>query len=208
MSRPPLRCKGNDGRSIAWSGLTAEFKPFQEVEVMAKVAGYVKKIYVDVGDRVQEGQLLAILEIPEMANETARRLLTVERSNAEVDRGRKMRSSCRVRTPDGSCHLYAPCGCSENETGTRCAARNRRCSKQGSDGGGAGCRGKIESVCCSAGSRHDEGRIEQERKHEGVHPRTAPFTGVVTKRYADTGSMIQAGTASQTQAMPLFVFPK
>jgi RND family efflux transporter MFP subunit len=32
---------------------------------------------------------------------------------------------------------------------------------------------------------------------------TAPFTGVVTKRYADKGSMIQAGTASQTQAMPV-----
>jgi len=32
---------------------------------------------------------------------------------------------------------------------------------------------------------------------------TAPFTGVVTHRYADTGAMIQAGTASQSQAMPL-----
>ena len=32
---------------------------------------------------------------------------------------------------------------------------------------------------------------------------TAPFTGVITKRYADTGSMIQAGTASQSQAMPV-----
>ena len=32
---------------------------------------------------------------------------------------------------------------------------------------------------------------------------TAPFAGIITKRYADTGSMIQAGTASQTQAMPL-----
>jgi RND family efflux transporter MFP subunit len=32
---------------------------------------------------------------------------------------------------------------------------------------------------------------------------TAPFTGVITKRYADTGSMIQAGTASNTQAEPL-----
>jgi RND family efflux transporter MFP subunit len=32
---------------------------------------------------------------------------------------------------------------------------------------------------------------------------TAPFTGVITKRYANTGSMIQAGTSSQTQAMPL-----
>jgi RND family efflux transporter MFP subunit len=32
---------------------------------------------------------------------------------------------------------------------------------------------------------------------------TAPFGGVITKRYADPGALIQAGTASQTQAMPL-----
>jgi RND family efflux transporter MFP subunit len=32
---------------------------------------------------------------------------------------------------------------------------------------------------------------------------TAPFEGVITKRYADKGSMIQAGTSSSSQAMPL-----
>jgi RND family efflux transporter MFP subunit len=32
---------------------------------------------------------------------------------------------------------------------------------------------------------------------------TAPFAGVITKRYANTGSMIQAGISSNTQAMPL-----
>jgi RND family efflux transporter MFP subunit len=32
---------------------------------------------------------------------------------------------------------------------------------------------------------------------------TAPFTGVVTMRYADVGSLIQAGTASNTQSMPV-----
>jgi RND family efflux transporter MFP subunit len=32
---------------------------------------------------------------------------------------------------------------------------------------------------------------------------TAPFAGVVTRRYADTGAMIQAGTASHSQAMPV-----
>ena len=32
---------------------------------------------------------------------------------------------------------------------------------------------------------------------------TAPFDGVITQRYADPGSLIQAGTASDTQAMPL-----
>jgi RND family efflux transporter MFP subunit len=31
----------------------------------------------------------------------------------------------------------------------------------------------------------------------------APFNGIVTKRYANTGSMIQAGISSQTQAMPV-----
>jgi len=32
---------------------------------------------------------------------------------------------------------------------------------------------------------------------------TAPFAGVITHRYADTGAMIQAGTSSQTQTLPL-----
>ena len=32
---------------------------------------------------------------------------------------------------------------------------------------------------------------------------TAPFTGVVTQRYANLGTLMQAGTNSSTQAMPL-----
>ncbi len=52
--------------------LAAEFRPYQEIDIHAKVAGYVKKIYVDVGDRVKQGQILATLEIPEMADEVTR----------------------------------------------------------------------------------------------------------------------------------------
>jgi len=37
--------------------LTAEFTPYQDVDVMAKVAGYVKHIRVDIGDHVREGDL-------------------------------------------------------------------------------------------------------------------------------------------------------
>src|SRR5579859_5316239 len=47
--------------------LSGEFKPFQDVDVHAKVAGYIRKIFVDVGDHVHEGQTLAELEIPELA---------------------------------------------------------------------------------------------------------------------------------------------
>ena len=38
--------------------IEAEFRPFQEIDVHAKVSGYLKSITVDVGDRVQAGQLL------------------------------------------------------------------------------------------------------------------------------------------------------
>src|ERR1035438_5105166 len=64
--------------------LTAEFRPFQEIEVHAKVAGYVKQIMVDVGDRVAAGQTPAVLEVPEMSDDVARAQASSKRSEAEV----------------------------------------------------------------------------------------------------------------------------
>ncbi|HRI59359.1 MAG TPA: efflux RND transporter periplasmic adaptor subunit [Saprospiraceae bacterium] len=45
--------------------LPAELKPFEQVKIYARVAGYVKKIYVDIGDRVTAGQLLVEIDAPE-----------------------------------------------------------------------------------------------------------------------------------------------
>lgn len=44
----------------------AELKPYEQVAIFAKVSGFVKQLYVDRGDHVRKGQLLAILEAPEM----------------------------------------------------------------------------------------------------------------------------------------------
>jgi multidrug efflux pump subunit AcrA (membrane-fusion protein) len=51
--------------------IAGEFKPFQDVEVHAKVAGYIRTINVDVGDHVKQGQTLAVLEVPELAAQLA-----------------------------------------------------------------------------------------------------------------------------------------
>src|SRR5437868_1002348 len=64
--------------------LTAEFIPFQEVDVMAKVSGYVKQIRVDVGDHVRQGQALATIEVPEMQDDMTRAQATIEQAEAEV----------------------------------------------------------------------------------------------------------------------------
>ena len=73
--------------------LAAEFRPYQEVDLHAKVAGYLKTIHVDVGDRVQQGRVIGILEVPEFAQEMAqasalerRSELDVERAQAEIGR--------------------------------------------------------------------------------------------------------------------------
>ena len=46
--------------------LPGEIKPYQQATLYAKVAGYLKTITVDKGDRVKEGDLIADIEVPEM----------------------------------------------------------------------------------------------------------------------------------------------
>jgi len=49
--------------------LPGELKPYEEVEIHAKIKGFVKKIYVDRGSFVKKGQLLAVLEAPEITQQ-------------------------------------------------------------------------------------------------------------------------------------------
>src|SRR4029077_18926527 len=51
------------GRQIT---LSSELVPFQEIDVYAKESGYVKKLLVDYGTHVKAGQVMAVLEIPEL----------------------------------------------------------------------------------------------------------------------------------------------
>lgn len=55
--------QGNLSSSIAIPG---ELVPYQQVDLYAKVSSFVKQLYVDVGSKVTAGQLLAVMEAPEM----------------------------------------------------------------------------------------------------------------------------------------------
>ena len=54
------------------STLQAEFIPYQDILVHAKVSGYVSMIRVDIGDRVKQGELLATLEVPGLSKSQTR----------------------------------------------------------------------------------------------------------------------------------------
>jgi len=183
--------------------LTAEFAPFQEVDVMSKVSGFIKQIKVDIGDRVQEGQLLATLEIPEMQDDLTRAAAAIDEANAELATAHDELQ--RAESAHDMAHL--------SYSRVLDVSKRERGLVPQQDVDEAHSRDLVAEAQVSAAKSHItacEQRIRVAQAEQGRFKTlfqygviTAPFAGVVTKRYANSGSLIQAGTASQTQAMPV-----
>jgi RND family efflux transporter MFP subunit len=183
--------------------LTAEFEPFQEVDVMAKVSGFIKQIKVDICDRVQEGQLLATLEIPEMQDDLTRAAAAIDEANAELATARDELQ--RAESAHDMAHL--------SYSRVLDVSKKERGLVPQQDVDEAHSRDLVAEAQVSAAKSHIIACEQRIRVSQAEQARfktlyqygviTAPFTGVVTKRYANSGSLIQAGIASQTQAMPV-----
>ncbi len=183
--------------------LTAEFKPYQEVDVMAKVAGFIKQINVDVGDRVRQGQLLATLEIPEMDDDLRRADAAVVRARAEVRRAEDEQH--RAESSYDIAHLSYQRLSAVSEKKPGLVAQQDIDEARSRDLVAEAQVAASKSALAAAQEQVNVNSADMQKvKTLMDYTRvTAPFTGVVTRRYADTGSMIQAGTASQSQAMPV-----
>jgi RND family efflux transporter MFP subunit len=183
--------------------LTAEFKPYQEVDLMAKVAGYVKQITVDIGDRVKKDQVLATLEVPEMGDDLKRAKANVQHGEAEVQRAKDELE--RAKSAHDMSHLSYTRLKSVNEKQPGLVAQQEiddahskdLAAEAQVDAAKSSLEGAQQQVHVSTA---EQGRTKAMFDYANV---TAPFDGVVTKRYANTGTMIQAGTSSSTQAMPI-----
>lgn len=78
--------KPKNGMIQRWVSLPSSLAPWQQVELRARVTGYVKNITVDKGDTVQAGQLLAQIEIPELEADLIKNRAEVNAAEIEVKR--------------------------------------------------------------------------------------------------------------------------
>lgn len=188
------------GRHIT---LSSELVPFQEIEVYAKESGYVKKLLVDYGTHVKAGQIMAILEIPELEAQLQEDLAEIKNATNQVSRAQH--ELTRYQAQYKALHLqYTRLnGVFESQPGI--VAQQEVDDAQGKD--------------LAASSQVDAGQAALEAAQSQlsgaraklVHDQTlfdyskitAPFPGIVTERYANLGTLVQAGTASSTQAMPI-----
>ena len=183
--------------------LTGEFQPYQEVDLMAKVSGYLKSIRVDIGDQVREGQALATLEIPEMEDDMTRAAAAVQAADADVATARD--DLRRATSSHEIAHLSFTRIEDVNKQEAGLVPRQDIDVVHSRDLESEAQLAMAQSRLRSA-EQHSQMAISEEARVQTMQKYTqivAPFSGVITKRYANTGSMIQAGTSSQTQAMPV-----
>ena len=167
----------------------AELRPYQEVEIHAKVAGYLETIAVDIGDRVSAGQLLATIEVPELADDIQRAKATLSRNEQEVSRAQAAYEEAHlIYTRLAAVDKAQPNLIAQQELDAAVEKDRTAASSL------AGAKAEVDV------SHAEIAKLETMQKYCHI---TAPFSGVITRRYADPGALIQAGISSSTQAMPL-----
>ena len=183
--------------------LSSELVPFQEIDVYAKESGFVKNLYVDYGSRVQAGQLMATLEIPELEAQLQVDQAAIKNATDEVSRAEHQLK--RYQAMYTALHLeYTRLnGVFESQPGL--VAQQEVDDAQGKDLAAASQVDAAESSLEAAQSELlvDKSRLIHDQALFAYARITAPFAGVVTQRYANLGTLMQAGTSSSTQAMPL-----
>ena len=192
--------RGSIRNSIVLSG---QFLPYQDVEVHAKVAGYIKAIYVDVGDKVKEGQTLAVLEVPELNAQVVAAQADIRRNQDAINRAEK--DLKRAESAHEASHLAYSRLKQASQARPGLIAEQELDDSLAKDQEAEAQVGSSSAALSEAKSQLAVSQADQQRYAalEAYSRITAPFTGVVTKRYGDTGSLIQAGTASNTQSMPV-----
>ncbi|HVM60620.1 MAG TPA: efflux RND transporter periplasmic adaptor subunit [Verrucomicrobiae bacterium] len=155
--------------------IPAEFRPYEEVELHAKVSGYVDKMNVDFGDRVKAGQLLATLDVPELRDDLSNSIAMVQRAEAD----------------HADAHLLHRRLVGVNQQQPNLVAQQDLDTAEAKD---------RSTEAAIAAAKADVEKYQALLTYTQI---TAPFDGVITWRFADPGALIQAGTTSDTQAKSL-----
>jgi RND family efflux transporter MFP subunit len=176
--------------------IASEFQPLQEIEVYAKVSGYIKKLYIDWGTHVKQGQLLAELEIPELQQQLQQDEAGARRSDQDLSRAREELN--RAQSAYSVAHLTYTRLAGVQKARPELVAQEEVDAAQGKDlEANAGVSSAKDAVSAAEqGLLAAKAALGKDQAMFGYSRITAPFDGVVTQIYAYTGALLPAGTSS------------
>jgi RND family efflux transporter MFP subunit len=160
--------------------LPAEVQPFTQASIHARASGYLKNWFVDIGQSVTNGQLLAEIDTPELDSQLAQAQAELDQANANL--------ALAKTTADRWTELLKTASVSEQETVEKTADYTLK-------------QADVEAA------RANVQRLEDLKNFDRV---TAPFDGTVTLRNTDIGALISADSGPElfrvAQTDPLRVY--
>jgi RND family efflux transporter MFP subunit len=183
--------------------VSSELVPFQQIDVYAKESGFVSQLNVDYGTHVRTGQVMAVLEIPELGAQLEEDQAAIKDAEEEVSRYQENLN--QVQAQQNVTHLeYTRInGVAQSKPGL--VAQQEVDDWQGKDLAASSQVAGSRSSLQAAKSRLDgvKARLRHDQALFDYSKITAPFDGVVTKRYANLGTLMQTGVNSSVQVLPL-----
>ena len=205
----------------------AQVQPYEQTEILAKAAGFVARVYVDIGDRVEKDQLLAELWIPEMEQERLVAVATVDESAAAVLQmeAAVVAARAKLNAAQASVAQY------QADVDLRRSEHNRIAHLVGQQAlnealldeklsqlrsaesalAAAEANVQVESarlkqananlVHAQARQRLEEANLKKTQVLMGYAQVRAPFAGLVTQRGIDTGDFVASAASNATDPM-------
>jgi RND family efflux transporter MFP subunit len=183
--------------------VSSELVPFQEIDLYAKESGYIKELLVDYGTRVQSGQLLAVLEIPELQMQLDQDAAAIKNQQDVVQQNQHQIERVEALVKDYQLQFTRLKTVSDSKPGL--VAQQEVDDSEGkymaADAQLEAAKSALQSARSElAGAQAKEQRDRVLFDYSKIY---APFSGVITQRYANYGTLVQAGTSSSTNVLPI-----
>jgi len=161
--------------------LPGETAAWYESTIYARVSGYVAKWYVDIGDRVKSGQLLALIDTPELDAELLAAKAKLQVSQAQV----------KVKQADAAFAASTYARWRDSPKGV--VSEQEREDKKAGD---SSALAQLEAARAQVNS--DQADVDRLTAFEQFKHVTAPYAGTIVERRIDIGNLVTAGSSNST----------
>jgi RND family efflux transporter MFP subunit len=170
--------------------LTGTMAPITEAPILAQVDGYLTTRLVDIGDRVHAGQLIAVISDPALDQQAQQAKALLQQSQSTLQQAQAAREEATANAGLASITAQRWAALLKRGAVSQQANDNYQFAYNAQTAAVNVAAANVAAAKDSVGSNQANlGRYQEEQRFEQV---TAPFTGVVTQRNVDVGTLITA----------------
>ncbi len=193
--------------------LPGSIQAIQETNVYARVDGYVKRRNVDIGSRVEPGQVLAEIDTPELDQQLAQTRATLTSSQATVAQARASLTQARATLQQNRSTLaYAQTNLGrwrqlrQQNLVSAQDVDDRQIAVDNATAAVAAAEANVEALQASAAAAEanvtaNEANVRRLLDLQSFQKVRAPFGGVITVRNIEQGALIASGSSANTTPM-------